>query len=98
MAGTSPLHSSFGCFYNHLKPLCHVHWSVIKSKRETNVDLIYLFFFLILGFTRYFTIQVALTKGVFPVARFATGFVAMMLGVIVTLTFGILLAGKLEQK
>ena len=37
-------------------------------------------------------------KGVFPVARLATGFVAMMLGVLVTLTFGILLAGKSEQK
>lgn len=50
------------------------------------------------GVTRYFSIQVALTKGVFPVARLATGFVAMMLGVLVALTFGILLAGKLEQK
>jgi len=50
---------------------------------------------LFIGFTRYFTVQVALTKGVFPVARLGTGFVAMMLGVLVTLTFGILLAGKL---
>jgi hypothetical protein len=56
------------------------------------------FIYFCLGFTRYFSIQVALTKGVFPVARLATGFVAMMLGVLVTLTFGILLAGKLEQK
>lgn len=53
---------------------------------------------LFIGFTRYFTIQAALTKGVFPVARLATGFVAMMLGVLMTLTFGILLAGKMEQK
>jgi len=51
---------------------------------------------LFIGITRYFTVQVALTKGVFPVARLGTGFVAMMLGVLVTLTFGILLAGKLE--
>jgi len=49
---------------------------------------------LFIGITRYFTVQVALTKGVFPVARLATGFVAMMMGVLVTLTFGILLAGK----
>ena len=40
--------------------------------------------------------QVALTKGVFPVARLATGFVGMMLGVLVTLTFGVLLAGRFE--
>jgi len=51
---------------------------------------------LFIGITRYFTVQVALTKGVFPVARLGIGFVAMMLGVLVTLTFGILLAGKLE--
>ena len=58
----------------------------------------FIFFTFFSGFSRYFTIQVALTKGVFPVARFATGFVAMMLGVSVILTFGILLAGKLEKK
>ena len=31
-------------------------------------------------------------------ARLATGFVGMMLGVLVTLTFGILLAGKLDSE
>ena len=65
-----------------------------SSPRETTSFL----FINCSGLTRYFTIQVALTKGVFPVARLATGFVAMMLGVLVTLTFGILLAGKLERK
>ncbi|KAF8798847.1 hypothetical protein BYT27DRAFT_7122333 [Phlegmacium glaucopus] len=49
---------------------------------------------LIIGVTRYFTVQVALTRGVFPVARLASGFIAMMLGALVALTFGILLAGK----
>ena len=43
-------------------------------------------------------IQSALTRGYFPVARLATGFIAMVLSVLVTLTFGILLAGKLEPK
>jgi len=43
-------------------------------------------------------VQSALTKGYFPVARLATGFIAMALSVLVTLTFGILLAGKLEPK
>jgi len=47
---------------------------------------------------RYFTVQAALTKGSFPVARVATGFIATMLTVLVTLTFGILLAGKLEVR
>jgi len=43
-------------------------------------------------------IQSALTKGYFPVARHAIGFIAMVLSALVTLTFGILLAGKLEPK
>ncbi|KIM43295.1 hypothetical protein M413DRAFT_26451 [Hebeloma cylindrosporum] len=53
---------------------------------------------LFIGVARYFTIQAALTKGYFPVARLATGFIAIVLSVLVTLTFGILLAGKLEAK
>lgn len=47
---------------------------------------------------RYFTIQAALTKGYFPVARLVTGFIAIALTVLVTLTFAILLAGKLKPK
>ena len=50
------------------------------------------------GVTRYFMIQSALRKGYFPVARLATGFIALVLSVLVTLTFGILLAGKLEPR
>jgi hypothetical protein len=94
MAETSRLRSSVGCFYSYLGSLGFIHWFVIMSMR-IDVDLILFPFHS--GFTRYFTVQVALTKGVFPVARLGTGFIAMMLGVLVTLTFGILLAGKLEQ-
>jgi predicted outer membrane lipoprotein len=39
-----------------------------------------------------------LTKGFFPAAQLATGFVAVMLGLLVALTFGILFAEKLEVK
>jgi uncharacterized membrane protein YidH (DUF202 family) len=70
-----------------------------SNPRETTL-ISFIYFSFCSGSTRYFTTQVALTKGVFPVARLAAGFISMMLGVLVTLTFGILLAasGKLEQK
>lgn len=42
--------------------------------------------------------QSALTKGYFPVARVTTGFIAVMLTALVTLTFGVLMAGKLVPK
>lgn len=51
-----------------------------------------------LGVTRYFSVQAALTKGNFPVARIVTGFIALALTILVLLTFGILVAGKLEPK
>ncbi|PPQ99190.1 LOW QUALITY PROTEIN: hypothetical protein CVT26_014113 [Gymnopilus dilepis] len=53
---------------------------------------------LFIGVVRYFTVQSALTKGYFPVARLATGFIAVVLTALVTLTFAIMLAGKLEAK
>ncbi|KDR82639.1 hypothetical protein GALMADRAFT_238081 [Galerina marginata CBS 339.88] len=53
---------------------------------------------LIIGVTRYFTVQVALTKGYFPVARMATGLIAVFLTALVALTFAIMMAGKLEAK
>ena len=96
MADTSYIHSSVGCFCGPPRPLGFVHWFVIIKSMRNDVNLIIIIF--CSGFTRYFTIQVALIKGVFPVARLATGFVTMMLGVIVTLTFGILLAGKLDSE
>lgn len=48
--------------------------------------------------TRYFTIQAALVKGQFPVARLATAMIALMLVVLVTMTFGMLLVGKLDAR
>ncbi|PPQ81264.1 hypothetical protein CVT25_015048 [Psilocybe cyanescens] len=53
---------------------------------------------LFIGVTRYFTVQSALTKGYFPAARIATGFIAVVLTALVTLTFALMLAGKLESR
>ncbi|KAF8630825.1 hypothetical protein AX17_005184 [Amanita inopinata Kibby_2008] len=51
---------------------------------------------LIIGVTRYFVVQAALTKGMFPAARVSAGVIAVALSVLVSVTFSILLAGKLE--
>ncbi|KIM37895.1 hypothetical protein M413DRAFT_13086 [Hebeloma cylindrosporum] len=51
---------------------------------------------LLIGAARYFLIQSALTNGYFPVARLAIGFIAIVLSALMTLTFGILLAGKIR--
>jgi len=53
---------------------------------------------LYLGVIRYFTVQTALVKGQFPVARLVTGLISVMLTALVSVTFAILLAGKLEPK
>jgi len=53
---------------------------------------------LFVGVARYFSVQAALVKGSFPVARLATGLIATLLAALVSLSFGILLAGKLEVK
>lgn len=45
-----------------------------------------------LGVLRYFSVQNALTKGSFPVARFTVGFLALMLIAVVVVVFGILVA------
>ncbi|KAJ7121634.1 hypothetical protein C8R44DRAFT_736417 [Mycena epipterygia] len=46
------------------------------------------------GASRYFTVQIALTKGLFPVARFRVGLIALALATIITLVFGLLLAER----
>ncbi|KAG6831658.1 hypothetical protein H0H87_004608 [Tephrocybe sp. NHM501043] len=48
------------------------------------------------GVVRYFSVQAALTKGRFPVARVGTSFITSVLVMLVISTFGILVAGKLE--
>jgi len=53
---------------------------------------------LVIGVIRYFSVQSALTKGRFPVARVVTAGMALALAALIILTFGILLAGKLEPK
>ncbi|KAF9046491.1 hypothetical protein BJ165DRAFT_1527579 [Panaeolus papilionaceus] len=51
---------------------------------------------LFIGVVRYFTVQQALIKGQFPAARIATGFIAFAISVLVTITFGIMLTGRLK--
>ncbi|KAG6907849.1 hypothetical protein DXG01_007113 [Tephrocybe rancida] len=51
---------------------------------------------LMIGVVRYFSVQAALTKGHFPVARVITSFITVILLILVIATFGILVAGKLE--
>ncbi|TFK70365.1 hypothetical protein BDN72DRAFT_839069 [Pluteus cervinus] len=50
---------------------------------------------LVIGVVRYFSIQTALTKGQFPVARLSAGGISLALTVLITLTFAILAAGVL---
>ncbi|KAF8237125.1 hypothetical protein L208DRAFT_1248751 [Tricholoma matsutake] len=50
---------------------------------------------LIIGTVRYFTVQAALTKGCFPVARIMTALMTLSLTVLIILSFGILVTGKL---
>ncbi|EKM79337.1 hypothetical protein AGABI1DRAFT_113908 [Agaricus bisporus var. burnettii JB137-S8] len=49
-----------------------------------------------IGLGRYFTVQSALVKGAFPVARLSTAFIAVVLIVLVTAAFSLLLGGKLK--
>ncbi|KAJ8590216.1 hypothetical protein M405DRAFT_737254 [Rhizopogon salebrosus TDB-379] len=50
-------------------------------------------FILILGVARYFMTQAALVRGFFPVARNSLAAVAFILGAIVSIVFGVLVAG-----
>ncbi|KAJ7090590.1 hypothetical protein C8R43DRAFT_908379 [Mycena crocata] len=49
---------------------------------------------LALGTIRYFRIQSALTKGMFPVARFTAASITFVLGAVVVVVFAILVAGR----
>ncbi|KAJ7483844.1 hypothetical protein B0H11DRAFT_2231989 [Mycena galericulata] len=53
---------------------------------------------LVVGVSRYFAIQAALTQGLFPVIRFRIGFIALALAGIVTLVFGLLIAERTSTK
>ncbi|KAK1223398.1 hypothetical protein PQX77_006160 [Marasmius sp. AFHP31] len=48
---------------------------------------------LMIGVLRYFTVQNALVEGKFPVARFLVAGVAFVLGILVTVVFGVLVSG-----
>jgi len=47
-------------------------------------------FVLVVGVTRYFTIQTALPQGKFPVARITIAFVSAVLSALVVVVFGVL--------
>ncbi|KAJ7653394.1 hypothetical protein B0H17DRAFT_897096, partial [Mycena rosella] len=47
---------------------------------------------LLVGTSRYFAVQTALPRGMFPVARFRLGVIALVLAGIVTVLFGLLIA------
>jgi len=49
-------------------------------------------FTLLIGINRYFSIQDALTKGHYPVARLTVAFLAVVLAAIVVIVFGILVS------
>ncbi|KAJ7435489.1 hypothetical protein B0H11DRAFT_2295449 [Mycena galericulata] len=49
---------------------------------------------LVVGVSRYFAIQAALTQGLFPATRFRIGFIALALAGIVTVVFGLLIAER----
>jgi len=49
---------------------------------------------LVIGVTRYFTVQAALTRGNFPVARVTIAGVALFLCTLVAVVFGILVSGQ----
>jgi hypothetical protein len=94
-SSTSSIHSTSRSRYNCYRSHGPIHWCVISVLHRT--AHIYILTVL-LGVVRYFTIQFALIKGYFPVARLATGFIAVILTALVTLTFSILIAGKLTPK
>ena len=50
--------------------------------------------FFLLGFTRYFSIQSALTKGLFPAARWTVAGITMVLGALVSIVFALSLHGR----
>ncbi|KAJ7496309.1 hypothetical protein B0H11DRAFT_2000555 [Mycena galericulata] len=52
------------------------------------------FYVLVVGVSRYFAIQAALTQGLFPATRFRIGFIALALAGIVTVVFGLLIAER----
>ncbi|KAJ6523946.1 hypothetical protein DFH09DRAFT_937601 [Mycena vulgaris] len=51
---------------------------------------------LFLGTSRYFSIQAGLVRGLFPVARFRLTIISLVLGAIVSLLFGLLLAERTQ--
>ncbi|KAF4577119.1 DUF202 domain-containing protein [Pleurotus pulmonarius] len=54
--------------------------------------LVFGFIVLSIGTIRYFTIQKALTKGMFPIARFTMTGIAIALGIVIIIVFSLLVA------
>ncbi|KAF7309616.1 DUF202 domain-containing protein [Mycena indigotica] len=49
---------------------------------------------LAIGTTRYFRIQSALINGMYPVARWTSAFITVLLGAVITVVFGVMLSAK----
>jgi len=58
------------------------------------MSIILALFVLFVGVSRYFSIQVALTQGKFPVTRVRLGVIALAFGAIISLVFGLLVAER----
>ncbi|KAF7422629.1 hypothetical protein PC9H_010785 [Pleurotus ostreatus] len=56
--------------------------------------LVFGFVVLSTGTIRYFTIQKALTKGMFPIARFVMTGIAIALGIVIIIVFSLLVAER----
>lgn len=56
------------------------------------ITIAFAFAMLVIGFVRFFTIQTALTRGKFPVARVTVAAMSLALAGVVVVVFGIILA------
>ncbi|KAJ6612424.1 hypothetical protein B0H10DRAFT_1807550 [Mycena sp. CBHHK59/15] len=72
----------------------HVEPFEIYARPLAAASIVLGLFVLFVGASRYFSIQTALTQGLFPVGRFRLGFIALSLGAIITLVFGLLISER----
>ena len=85
VTGTSKIF--FTCIYYKTTPHCTIHSCHLKILTlHPNTGLV-----------RYFTIQTALTKGCFPVARVIIAFIAIVLSTLVVIVFGVLVGVRRQD-
>ncbi|KAJ7021889.1 hypothetical protein C8F04DRAFT_972199 [Mycena alexandri] len=69
----------------------------IYARPVAVVTIFLALYVLFVGVSRYFSIQIALTEGKFPVTRFRIGLIALGLGAIIASVFGLLAAVRLGR-